>query len=91
MKKIRKKVNHILNESDLETLSLNKVYHFHQILYDKIGLDEIKKRIKVDMSSIKVSSRGIDPTSLGLNTIHKIKTAALLQKVVADNRCRLNF
>jgi heterodisulfide reductase subunit B len=31
-----------------------KVYHFHQILYDKIGVDEIKKRIKVDMNTIKI-------------------------------------
>jgi heterodisulfide reductase subunit B len=34
---------------------------------------------------------GIDPTSLGLKTIHKIKIADLLQKVVADNRCRSNL
>lgn len=52
--KTREKVNHILKEIGLEILGKTRVYHFHQILYDKIGLDELKKRIKVDMGAIKI-------------------------------------
>lgn len=52
--KVREKVNHILKELGLEVKGKTKVYHFHQILYDKIGLDEIKKRNKVDLSTFKI-------------------------------------
>ena len=50
----REKVNRILKQINLEVKGKAKVYHFHQILYDKIGMDEIRKRIKVDMSTIKI-------------------------------------
>ena len=50
----RDKVNRILKQVGLQVQGKAKVYHFHQILYDKIGVDEIKKRIKVDMNTIKI-------------------------------------
>ena len=50
----RKKVNTILKELGLEVQGKSKVYHFHQILYDKIGLNEIKKKSKVDLSTFKI-------------------------------------
>lgn len=53
-KETREKVNNILKQIGLEVKGKAKVYHFHQILYDKVGVDEIKKRIKVYMSAIKI-------------------------------------
>ena len=50
----RKKVNTILKEIGLEVQGKTRVYHFHQILYDKIGLDEIKKQSNVDLSTVKI-------------------------------------
>ncbi len=50
----RDKVNRILKQVGLQVQGKAKVYHFHQILYDKVGVDEIKKRIKVDMNTIKI-------------------------------------
>ncbi len=44
-KGVREKVNNILKQIGLEVKGKTEIYHFHQILYNKIGLDEIKKRI----------------------------------------------
>ena len=52
--KTREKVNHILKQINLEIKGKSKVYHFHQILYDKVGPDEIRKKAKADMSTIKI-------------------------------------
>jgi heterodisulfide reductase subunit B len=51
---VRKKANNILQQIGLEVKGKTKVFHFHQILFDKIGLNEIKNRIKVDMSAIRI-------------------------------------
>jgi len=50
----REKVNTILKEIGLEVQGKTRVYHFHQILYDKIGLDVIKKKSTVDLSTVKI-------------------------------------
>ena len=51
---IREKVNRILKQINLEVQGKAKVYHFHQILYDEVGVSEIKERVKVDISAIKI-------------------------------------
>ena len=51
---VRGKVNRILREIGLKVQGKAKVYHFHQILYDKVGINEIQKRIKVDINQIKI-------------------------------------
>lgn len=53
-KAVRDKVNAVLKEIGLEVQGKAQVYHFHQILYDKIGLGEIKKRNRVDVSACKI-------------------------------------
>ena len=52
--KTRDKVNTVLKEIGLEVQGKTQVHHFHRVLYDTIGLDEIKKRNKVDISSFKI-------------------------------------
>ncbi len=52
--KVREKVNRILKQIGLEVKGKAKVYHFHQILYDKVGLDEIQRKVKVDMGRVKI-------------------------------------
>jgi len=52
--KTREKVNTVLKAIGMEVQGRTKVHHFHQILYDTIGLDEIKKKNKVDISAFKI-------------------------------------
>jgi heterodisulfide reductase subunit B len=77
---VRKKVNNILQQIGLEVKGKTKVFHFHQILYDKIGLNEIKSRIKVDMSAIRIGCHHgchiLKPTD-----IHHYDKAAYPQKL----------
>ena len=65
----REKVNRVLKEIGLGVQGETKVYHFHQILYDKIGLVEIKKRNKVDLSALKIGCH---------NGCHLVKPADVL-------------
>lgn len=51
---VRDKVNAVLKELGLEVQGKTKVYHFHQVLYDIIGLAEIKKRNKLDLSGCAI-------------------------------------
>lgn len=50
----REKVNRILKEIGLHVQGKAKVYHFHQILYDTVGVDEIQRRIKVGLDAIRI-------------------------------------
>jgi heterodisulfide reductase subunit B len=51
---VRDKVNTILKEIGLEVQGRARVYHFHQILCDIIGLEEIRKRNKLDLSNCRI-------------------------------------
>ena len=50
----REKVNAVLKEIGLKVQGKARVHHFHRVLYDTIGLDDIKKRNKVDISDFKI-------------------------------------
>lgn len=53
-KEVRDRVNAVLKEIGLEVQGKARVCHFHQILYDKIGLEEIKRRNRVDLSTCRI-------------------------------------
>ena len=53
-KKVRDRVNGVLTEIGLEVQGRAKVHHFHGILYDIIGLGEIRKRNKLDLSGCAI-------------------------------------
>jgi heterodisulfide reductase subunit B len=67
--KTRDKVNTVLKEIGLEVQGKSQVHHFHRVLCDTIGLDEIKKRNKVDMSGCKIGCH---------NGCHLVKPADVL-------------
>lgn len=67
--KTRERVNAVLKEIGLTVQGRTKVRHFHQILYDTIGLDEIKRRNKVDISALRIGCH---------NGCHLVKPADIL-------------
>jgi heterodisulfide reductase subunit B len=51
----RSKVNKVLKKINLSYKGRTNIFHFHQLMYDIVGISKIKKKIKVRLDNISVS------------------------------------
>lgn len=54
-RKLRNKVNDILEKIGLSYEGRSKVLHFHQLIYDFVGASKIKEKIKIRLDGVAVS------------------------------------